>query len=93
MDTRLQHRLYLVAKRLYLFQLGWSLAAVWLLAVIVGWGLLQVAQQSGLPKSVSWIWLSVTVAASVVTMRLLKLRYRNLTQIASRVESQFPALN
>ena len=93
MDTRLQHRLYLVAKRLYLFQLGWSLALVWLLAVIVGWGLLQIALQNGLPKSMMWTWLSVTALASLATMLAVKLRYRDLTRIASRVESQFPALN
>ena len=93
MDTRLQHRLYLVAKRLYMFQLGWSLALVWLLAVLAGWGLLQVAQQSGLPRSVTWTWLSVTAAATCATMLLVKFRYRDLTQIASRVESEFPALN
>ena len=93
MDTRLQHRLYLVAKRLYLFQLGWSLALVWLLAVVAGYGLLQVAQQSGLPKSVIWTWLGLTAAATLATMLLLKLRHRDLTQIASRLEDQFPALN
>ncbi len=93
MDTRLQHRLYLVAKRLYLFQLGWVLAAVWLLAVVVGWGLLQVAEQSGIPRSAAWIWLGITAVASLLTMRVVKSKYHDLTQIASRVESQFPSLN
>jgi hypothetical protein len=93
MDTRLQHRLYLVAKRLYLFQLGWSLAAIWLLAVLAGWGLLQVARESGMPKGAVWIWLGVTAAVSLLSILLIKRRYRDLTQIAARVEQEFPALN
>ena len=72
MDTRLQHRLYLVAKRVYLFQLGWSLAVVWLVAALTGWGLLKGAEQIALPKSSVWIWLGVTAAATIVTMIMLR---------------------
>ena len=43
MDTRLQQRLTLVARRLYFFQVGWSLAVVWIVAAAIGWGLLRVA--------------------------------------------------
>ena len=93
MDTRLQHRLYLVAKRVYLFQLGWSLAVVWLVAALTGWGLLKGAEQIALPKSSVWIWLGVTAAATIVTMIMLRLRYRDLGAIAARVEREFPALN
>lgn len=104
MDTRIQLRLAQVARRLRSVRMGWSLAAIWLLASLCGWSLI-VASRSGAPailmqsladtasrESILFWWLIVSLLAAIALVALNHLRTPNYSQVVQRLERHFPEL-
>ncbi len=93
MDTRLQHRLYLVARRLCYMQVGWTLALVWGGSALLGLILLQFSQAVVIADVAIWIWLGATACHHRDDCRGPQGRFRDLTCVATVIEQKFPALN
>ena len=104
MDTRIQLRLANVARRLRSVRVGWSLAAVWLMASLCGW-LMIVANRSGASTSLMqsladnavrerimvW-WLVASLLAAIVIIALARFRRPDYSQVVQRLERHFPEL-
>ena len=94
MDNRLQLRLLQVARRIRSLHLGWTLAAIWAAAALIGWWL-STNKRDGLIQSneLHWWWLGSSVALALAALVWHSRRGRDLGRIAERVEEHFPALN
>jgi hypothetical protein len=93
MDTRLQHRLAKVARRIQSVRLGWSLALVWALAALAGYGLvLGLRQGAAFPLDTLWWWLGGSLLSAIVVAWIVLGRSRDWDRLARRVEKNFPTL-
>ncbi|MEO8269727.1 MAG: hypothetical protein ABI557_08405, partial [Aureliella sp.] len=104
MDTRIQLRLAQVARRLRSVRIGWSLAAIWLLASLCGWSLI-IACRSGASTTIMqsladtasrerlmlW-WLFASLLTAIALIAFHHLRRPNYSQVVQRLERRFPEL-
>ena len=93
MDSRLKQKLLTVGRRLRLRKLGWTLAAVWFLAAIVGVILTNVQLPFSLPATPLQLWGLGTLALALVALVAVWMRRIHVDEVAKQVEEQFPTLN
>ncbi len=93
MEARIQRRLASVARRTAWLRLGWSLALLWVVAALLGVGLLAAARTGvAVPRSAIWFLLGLTFLGAVAVWSLISARARDLKRTATRVERRFPGL-